>query len=67
MLAFLPEGKIVGSLGRALAGGAHPRRIGWFKSVSPVSPKRKRTPNGVRFFVISVHFRYHFSAVKTIS
>lgn len=31
----------------------------------PVSPKTKSTPDGVLFtFVISVHFRYHFSVTK---
>ena len=41
--------KIMVRLGQALAGSAHPRCIYIFKSGHPVSPKRKRTPIGVRF------------------
>ena len=66
MFAFLPLAKIEVSLGQALASNSPPDCcIELFKSVRPVSPKRKHTPFGVRFlFVISVHFRYHFSAAK---
>jgi hypothetical protein len=66
LFAFLPLAKIEVSLGQALASNSPPDCcIELFKSGRPVSPKRKRTPFGVRFlFVSNNHFRYHSLATK---
>ena len=43
------------SLGLALASGAHPRRISFFKSVRFCFSKKKSTPFGVLFFLLLVY------------